>query len=87
LGNTQPTLVIGDEPTVTTEASGLYPVMVDGKWRFIDNTGTIKIEPRLDLRTSSPGFSEGLAAVHVKENDFILSGYIDKTGKVIWQGE
>jgi hypothetical protein len=80
LGNDQPVLVIGDEPTVTDEASGLYPVMVDGKWGFIDNTGTIKIEPQFNLRIGSPGFSEGLAAVAVGENNDEKWGYIDKTG-------
>jgi hypothetical protein len=80
LGNNQAVLVIGDEPTVTTKASGLYPVKVDGKWGFIDSTGTIKIEPRFDLRAGSPGFSEGLAPVGVMDSGELKFGYIDKTG-------
>ncbi len=34
------------DATVTTDTSELYPVSVDGKWGFIDNTGTIKVEPQ-----------------------------------------
>jgi ABC-type phosphate transport system substrate-binding protein len=46
------------ESVGVTGASGLYPVSVDGKWGYIDNTGTIKIEPRF---TQAADFSEGLA--------------------------
>ncbi len=53
------------DTAITAEAAQLYPVMVDGKWGFIDNTGTVKIQPQFDMRVGSPGFSEGLAAVGV----------------------
>ena len=67
---------------VTTGTVQLYPVVVDHKWGFIDNSGTIKIEPQFDLSNFRfPGFSEGLAAVAVGEK----WGYIDKTGAWVIQ--
>lgn len=62
------------ETIVTTETMQLYPVRVDGKWGFIDNAGTIKIEPRfagirrLDGEGGLIGFSEELCAVQLAEN-------------------
>ena len=63
--------------------------MVEGKWGFIDNTGTIKIEPRFDnvevpwLYGPADIFSEGLAAVAVGEDDDEKWGYIDTSGAVV----
>lgn len=51
---------------------------LDG-WGFIDKTGKIVIP--LDFNDHPDGFSEGLAAVEVGEK----TGYIDKTGKYIWE--
>lgn len=73
----------------TTETARLYPVMVGGKWAFIDNTGAIKIEPRFDnVRTprrygTADVFSEGLAAVAVGENDDEKWCYIDTSGAMV----
>jgi WG containing repeat len=66
------------ESTVTTGVSGLYPVSVDGKWGYIDNTGTIKIQPQYLLATP---FSEGLAAVSTNGG----WGYIDTSGTIVIQ--
>jgi hypothetical protein len=63
----------------TTGAFGLYPVSVDGKWGFIDKTGTIKIEP-VDYAFD---FSEGLAMAKATENDVEKWGYIDTSGTVV----
>jgi hypothetical protein len=65
---------IAPETSVATEPAQLYPVRVDGKWGFIDKTGTIKIEPqfqgirRLDGEGGLVGFSEGLCAVQAGEH-------------------
>jgi hypothetical protein len=72
--------------SVTTEAQ-LYPVRVDGKWGFIDNTGTIKIEPQFaGLRRRDGdgmlwGFFEGLAAVQTVQDG--PWGYIDTAGRMV----
>ena len=72
---------------VTTGTAQLYPVVVDGKWGFIDNTGAIKIEPqfagirRLDGEGGLIGFCEGLVAVRLVENG--PWGYIDTSGRMV----
>lgn len=68
------------DTTISGEAAQLYPVMVDGKWGFIDNTGTVKIQPQFDMRVGSPGFSEGLAAAGVEVSGEPKFGYIDRSG-------
>ena len=55
---------------------GLAPVMIDGKWGFIDKTGKITINPQFDLARS---FSEGLAPVKIDGK----WGFIDKTGQFV----
>ncbi len=75
---------ITTETIVSTETVQLCPVRVDGKWGFIDNTGTTKIERqfagirRLDGEGGLIGFCEALCAVQLAENG--LWGYIDKNG-------
>jgi len=54
----------------------LWPVYKDKKWGYIDKTGRIIIPFKFD---SADEFSEGLAAVSIKEK----SGYIDETGKFV----
>jgi hypothetical protein len=75
-------LVIGDEPTLTTKTSGLYPVCIDGKWGYIDDTGGVKIEPQFD---SAFDFSEDLAIVALTENGDAKRGYIDTSGAIVIQ--
>jgi hypothetical protein len=68
----------------TAGSSGLYPVSVDGKWGFIDSTGSVKIEPQFDQNDSAPPFfAEGLAAVAVTENGVQKWGYIDASGTMV----
>ncbi len=69
-----------EQPTTTTSGAQLYPVSVAGKWGFIDNTGTIKIEPQF---VQAHDFSEGLAAVEVATNDGTKFGYIDASGATV----
>jgi hypothetical protein len=75
-------LVIGDEPMITTKTSGLYPVRIDGKWGYIDNTGAVKIEPQFD---SANDFSEGLARVVLTKNGETKQGYVDTSGAIVIQ--
>ncbi len=64
--------------TVTAETSRLYPVSVDGKWGYIDKTGTIKIQPQYEFAMP---FSEGLATVRLNGK----WGYIDAFGTTVIQ--
>ncbi len=78
-------------------SENLAAVRVDGKWGFIDKTGKFVIEPKYDEVWS---FDNGLCGVGVGEwktdkskdpHRFSMPyldgkwGYIDKTGKYIWQ--
>ena len=73
-------------PEAITEGA-LFPILVEGKWGFIDSTGTIKIEPqfagirRLDGEGGLIGFCEGLCAVQATESG--PWGYIDTSGRMI----
>ena len=62
----------------SSAASGLYPVHVDGKYGYINKTGSIVIKPQFMY---ADNFSEGLAAV--SEND--KYGYIDTSGAMVIQ--
>ena len=57
------------------DKSGLFPIVQDKKWGYINNKGEIKINPQFD---NGGEFSEGLAAVVIGGN----VGYIDETGKI-----
>jgi hypothetical protein len=74
------TTASAEQSTATAGASQLYPVSVDGRWGFIDNTGAIKIEPQF---AAARGFSEGLAAVQVVTAGGTKSGYIDTSGTMV----
>jgi hypothetical protein len=60
----------------------LFPVQVDGKWGYIDRTGTIVIPPQFGFAGS---FSEGLARVLVGNMETGKWGYIDHTGAYVWE--
>ena len=62
------------------EKSDRFPIVVDGKWGYIDHTGTIVVTPQFDLAWH---FSEGLAFVRIGGRDNGKWGCIDKTGKYI----
>ena len=69
---------------------GLAPVSVGGKYGFIDKHGQFVVNPSYD---SALEFDHGLAPVAIKDKDKsegkLLGvwkwGYIDKTGRVIWE--
>lgn len=63
-------------PSVSDLSEDLASVLVDGKFGFVDQTGSMVIKPQFDYPSS---FSEGLAAVTVEGKH----GLIDKTGKMI----
>jgi len=46
------------------EGPRLYPVVVEGKWGYIDNTGKVAVAPRFGAAFR---FSEGLAPVQAPE--------------------
>lgn len=67
---------------------GLAQFLLDGKWTFMDKTGKVVFSTKYQV---SYGFERGLAFVYqlgpggfgdLKNEKY---GYIDKTGKVIWQ--
>jgi len=72
------------QETAVNEVAGLYPVSVDGKWGYIDKTGTIRVQPQFN---DARDFSDGLAGVRVRvtENEVGKWGYIDTTGALVIQ--
>lgn len=72
------------------QSSDLFQIKLNGKYGFIDKIqigkkygfvnkkGKIIVKPKFDYANS---FTNGLARVGTKEG----IGYIDKTGKYIWQ--
>jgi len=60
------------------ESVGLFPIILNGKWGYIDTTGKIVINPQFD---EAWWFSEGLARIKIGDR----WGYIDKTGKYVWE--
>ncbi|WP_017656110.1 WG repeat-containing protein [Fortiea contorta] len=69
-----------DPYNVSDFVSGLAVINVNGKYGYIDKTGKIVIPPQFD---QAKAFSEGLAAVELRENGISNWGYIDLTGKTI----
>lgn len=59
-------------------SSGLAGVLIDGKWGFIDTTGTIVIEPRFEKVLGD--FNEGIAIVMFGTDTYA----IDTNGKIAW---
>lgn len=60
------------------KSDGLFPIIKNGKWGYIDKTRKIVIKPQFDDVES---FSEGLARVEIGYK----KGYIDKTRKYVWE--
>jgi hypothetical protein len=61
-------------------ASG-YGIKWEGKWGYIDKDGKFVIAPQFD---STYRFEAGIAQVSVGTGENEKSGYIDTTGKYIW---
>src|SRR5688572_2312889 len=87
-GNSKFTLP-DDVYTILSFSEGLAAVAkrvpnTNGRWGYVDQTGKIVIENRFH---SARTFSEGLAAVEVRENETTSGkiGYIDRTGRMVIQ--
>jgi hypothetical protein len=66
-----------DQPAKPDEAPVmLFPIVKDGKWGYMDETGKVKIEPQYN---AAYDFSEGLACV-IADN---WRGYIDPAGTMV----
>ena len=52
----------------------LYPVVVNGRWGFVNKSGETVINPQFDR---AEGFAEGLAPVRMGR-----WGYVDSSGKI-----
>ena len=85
------TLVIPPQfSRVWTFHEGLASVSVGGKWGYVDKKGKFAINPQYDLVNE---FQNGVAKVCLKmpstdpsdKDDISPCGYIDRTGKYIWQ--
>ena len=62
-------------------SDGLAAVKKDGMWGFIDKTGSMVIQP---VYEEVGRFAEGLAPVRMGDYNTGLSGYIDKSGKIVF---
>uniref|UniRef100_A0A7C4CB44 WG repeat-containing protein n=1 Tax=candidate division WOR-3 bacterium TaxID=2052148 RepID=A0A7C4CB44_UNCW3 len=63
------------------DRAGLFPVIVGGKWGYIDKSGSLVVNPQFDWAAD---FSEGLARVGIGVWP-LKYGYIDKNGKFVWE--
>src|ERR1019366_7878495 len=68
------TLAILGPMTLGAAPKVLYPVVVDGRWGFVSNSGELVINPQFER---ADVFAEGLAAVRLDK-----WGYVDVSGKV-----
>ncbi len=62
---------------VSDFSEGLAQIKIDGKWGYIDKTGSVVIQPQFD---KTDNFSEGLARVWISGKNW---GYIDQTGNFV----
>jgi len=63
----------------TSEPSGRFRIILEGKWGYVDKTCKVVIKPQFNAAWD---FSEGMAAVLGDK-----LGYIDKTGKYVCEPE
>src|ERR1700690_1621508 len=68
------TLATLSATSMGTAASVLYPVVVDGRWGFVNKSGETVINPQFER---VGGFAEGLAPVRLSR-----WGYVDSSGKI-----
>ncbi len=65
-----------DTPTSTSETR-LYPILLDGRWGYVDDRGRMAIQPQL---AEARGFANGLAPVRTRTS--FRWGYVDATGQI-----
>jgi hypothetical protein len=61
---------------------GLAAVSIGGKWGYIDESGKYVINPQFSIAMP---FEKGVAEVTVGEGQEAKTGWIDKTGRYVWQ--
>lgn len=66
---------------VQSFSNSLAAVKIDDKWGYIDTNGNLAITNKYD--TCKP-FKNGLAYVKYDENGFIIEGYLNEQGAMIW---
>ena len=72
-----------DEVELVGFSEGLAPFKINGKSGYIDKNGNTVIQPQFIGATH---FSSGLAPVSRKDDNGVTKvGYIDKTGKFMWE--
>ncbi len=83
--SSQVKIVTSQEPMAMSQtssqiqiSSNIFPIKLNGKWRYLDRAGKIVIQPQFDYHIFS-SFSNGLASVRIGDN----AGYIDRSGKLI----
>jgi len=59
---------------------GLATVRLNGKWGYIDTSGTMVVQP---CSSTMPPLSDGLATVGKFSEEGPLFGFIDKTGAIV----
>ncbi|WP_224491120.1 WG repeat-containing protein [Robertkochia flava] len=66
-------------------SDGLIAVQKDGKWGFIDTSGTPVIGYRDDLAPTdeAPAFKEGLCRIHTTREGIPYYGYMDVDGQTV----
>ena len=66
-------------------SEGLAAVRAGMRWQYIDTTGKVAIPGAEDWAIEGPGpFKNGLAFVRTMKGKCL---YIDKTGKVVYEGQ
>ncbi len=65
-------------PKTEEDNEGLAAVLLGEKWRFIDKSGELVIDPQYD---SAYYFNEGLATVKIGDK----FGFIDRSGNMVIQ--
>ncbi len=78
--------IIADQLNALSE--GLIAFKQNGKWGYLNVKGETIISPTYEFEPST--FRNGLARIYGEKpgslnNDIPLMGYIDKTGKIIWE--
>jgi hypothetical protein len=63
-------------------SEGLAAIHTCDQSFFIDKTGKTVIAKNFKYASS---FSGGLAKVSILRNETLLEGYVDKTGRIVWE--
>ena len=90
------TTVPASSGTDTTNSSNqnldatLFPIVVHGKWGYIDRKGSVVVAPRFD---AAAAFCEGLGCIRVGDEETGKYGFVDASGALViepkfaWAGD